>query len=93
MMDLGQDPTAGFFSGLIVPGAVNIWCTNTCISDLVLIDTVVQQWLLAIDRDCIAVGLLFESPPIRTMLHICNTVEFLIDNDQFCISNYSTDIT
>ena len=52
-MDPGQDPTAGHFSGLIVVGTVNIWCT------------VVQRWLLATNRDCIAVGLSFESPALK----------------------------
>ena len=27
-MDSGRDPIAGFFSGLIVIGIVNIWCTK-----------------------------------------------------------------
>ena len=27
-MDPGRDPTAGLFSGLIVIGTVNIWCTK-----------------------------------------------------------------
>ena len=44
-------------SGLLASGAL---------SDLVLIDTVIQHWLLAIDRDCIAVSLSFESPPVCT---------------------------
>ena len=35
-MDLGQDATTGFFSGLIVIGTVNIWCTKRS----VLIDNV-----------------------------------------------------
>ena len=46
--------------------------TSGALSDLVLFDTVVQHWLLAIDRDRIAVGLSFESPPIRT---ICLSAE------------------
>ena len=53
-MDLGQDPTAGFFSGLIVIGTINI---TGALSDLVPSYTVVQHWLLATDHDCIAVGL------------------------------------
>ena len=60
-MDAGWDPTAGFFSVLIVVGTVNIWSAKL----LSLIDTVVQHWLLAIDCDCIAIGLSFESPPIN----------------------------
>ena len=38
--------------------------TSGALSNPVLFDTVVQHWLLAIDHDCIAVGLSFESPPI-----------------------------
>ena len=34
------------------------------VSDPVLFEAVVQHWILAIDRDCTAVGLLFESPPV-----------------------------
>ena len=64
-MDPGRDPTSGFYSGLIVASTVNIWCTKQ--SDP--IHSVVQHWLLAIDRDHIAVGLSFESPPVHT---ICN---------------------
>ena len=41
--------------------------TSGALSIPVLIDTAVQHWLLAIDRDCIAVGLSFESPPVRTI--------------------------
>ena len=41
---------------LLTPGAL---------SDPVFVDTVVQHWLLAIGRDCIALGLSFESPPVR----------------------------
>ena len=37
--------------------------TSGALSDPVLFDTVAQHWLLAIDRDRIAVGLSFESPP------------------------------
>ena len=40
--------------------------TSGALSDQVLIDTVVQYWLLAINRDHIAVGLSFDSPPFRT---------------------------
>ena len=40
--------------------------TSGALSDPVLRDTVVQHWLLAIDRDSIAVGLSFESPPVHT---------------------------
>ena len=57
-MDPGRDSTAGFFSGLIV-------VTSGALSDLVFIDAVVQHWLLANDCDCIAVGLLFESPSMQ----------------------------
>ena len=66
-MDPGWDPTAGFFSGLIV--TVSVLLTSGALSDPVLIHTVVQHWLLAIDRDCIAVGLSFESPSMRNILH------------------------
>ena len=48
------------FSGLIVIGAVNIM-RNKQSGPLY---TVVQLWLLAIDRDRIAVGLSFKSPSI-----------------------------
>ena len=72
-MDPGRDPTAGFFSGLIVAGTLNIWCTKRSGPS----DTAVQQWLLAIDRDHIGIGLSFESAPIRTMSvcsnHVVNT--------------------
>ena len=44
------------------------------VSNPVLFDIVVQHWLLAIDRDCIAVGLSFESPPVGT---ICNTTKYV----------------
>ena len=42
--------------------------TSGALSDPILIDTVVQHWLLAIERDCIAVDLSFESP---SMCIIC----------------------
>ena len=38
--------------------------TFGALSNPVLFDTVIQHGLLAIDRDGIAVGLLFESPPV-----------------------------
>ena len=52
-MDRGRDPTAGLSSGLIVAG---ILLTSDALSDPVLFDTASQHWLLAIDRDRIAVG-------------------------------------
>ena len=63
-MDPGRDPTAGLFSGLIVVGTV----TSGALRDPVPFATVVQRWLLATDRDRIAVGLSFESPSM------CKTV-------------------
>ena len=62
-MDPGRDPTAGHFSGLIVAGLF----TSGALSDPVLFESVVQHWLLAIDRNCITVGLSFESPPVSTI--------------------------
>ena len=53
-MDPGQDPTASFFQGWLL----SVLLTSGALSDPVPIDTVVQHWLLAIDRDRIAVGLL-----------------------------------
>ena len=38
--------------------------TSGALSDPVFFDTVVQHWLLAIDRDRIAAGLSFECPPV-----------------------------
>ena len=38
--------------------------TSGALNNPVLFDMVVEHWLLAIDRDCIAVGLSFESPPV-----------------------------
>ena len=38
--------------------------TSGALSDPVLFESVVQHWLSAIDRDRIAVGLSFESPPV-----------------------------
>ena len=38
--------------------------TFGALSNPVLFDTVVQHWLLAVDRDRIAVGLSFEFPPV-----------------------------
>ena len=61
-------------------GTINIWCTP---SNLVLIDTVVQHWLLAINSDRIAVGLSFESPPVRTSCK--NWLSILIRGDS-CIT-------
>ena len=57
-VDPGQNPTAGFFQGWVLL----VLLTSGALSNLVLIDTVIQRWLLAINRDCIAVGLSFESP-------------------------------
>ena len=49
--------------------------TSGALSDPVLFDTLVQHWLLAIDRDRIAVGLSLESPPA------CTSTTVLLDND------------
>ena len=40
---------------------MSVLLTSGALSDSVRIDTVVQHWLLAIDCDCITVGLSFES--------------------------------
>ena len=65
-MDPDRDPTAGFFQDCLLP----VLLTSGALSDLVLFDTVVQHWLLAINRDRIAVGLSFESPPVCTKHHM-----------------------
>ena len=49
---------------------MSVLSTSGALSNMVLIDTVVQHWLLAIDRDHIAAGLSFEFPFMRT---ICKT--------------------
>ena len=49
---------------------LSVLLTSGQLSNLLLIDTVVQQWLLYPDRYCIAVGLSFESPSMCT---ICKT--------------------
>ena len=77
MLNHGWDPIAGFSQGwllldLLISGAL---------SDLVLIDSVVQYWLLAIDSDCITVGLSFESPHKRT---ICRK--------RFCVFSFPTTV-
>ena len=38
---------------------------SVLLSNVILINTVVQHWLLATDRDHISVGLSFESPSVR----------------------------
>ena len=48
--------------------------TSGALSDLILSAPVVQQWLLAIDRDRTAIGLLFESPPICIIYHQITTI-------------------
>ena len=65
-MDPGQNPTAGFFSGLIVISAVNIIGVP---SDLVSIYTVVQCWLLTNDCNRIDVGLSLN-------LHPCSKIDY-----------------
>ena len=52
-MDLGRDLIAGFFQGWLLL----VLLTSVALRDPVPIDTVVQHWLLATNRDCIAVGL------------------------------------
>ena len=59
-------PQQAFFSGLTVIGAVNI---IGAINDLVPIYTVVQHWLLATNRDCIAVGLSLSLHPCSEIVH------------------------
>ena len=59
-IDPGWDPTAGFFQGRLLP----VLFTSGALTNPVLFNTVVQHCFLAIDRDHIAVGLSFESPPI-----------------------------
>ena len=53
-MDSSQDPTAGFIQGWLL----SVLFTSGALSSPVFIDTAVQHWLLAIDRDCMAVGCL-----------------------------------
>ena len=62
-MDLGRDPTADLFSGLIVISAVNLIGIE---SDLVPI----EHWLLATNGDCIAVGALLSPYPCSEMQKI-----------------------
>ena len=58
-MDPCQDPTTGLFEGCLSL----VLLTSGALSDLVIIDTVTQHWLLAINCDHIAIGLSFESQP------------------------------
>ena len=44
---------------------VSVRLTPGALSDPVLVDTVTQHWLWAIGCDCIAVGLLFQSPSMH----------------------------
>ena len=46
--------------------------TSGALSDPVFIDTVVQHWLLDIDRNCIAVGLSFECPSFAEKITLSN---------------------
>ena len=46
---------------------LSVQLTCGALSDPVLVDTIVQDWLLAIDHDCIAVGLSLESPPMHAI--------------------------
>ena len=48
----------------------NVLLTSGALNDPVLFDTVVQHWLLAIDRDRIAVGLLLSPPNCTKQIHI-----------------------
>ena len=63
--DQGDDgPGWGSHSRLFQGSLLPILLTSGALGDPVLFDTVVQHWLLAVDRDRIAVGLLYESPPV-----------------------------
>ena len=64
-MDPGQDPAAGFFSGLIVIGTVNI---TGVLNDPIPFYTAVQHWLMATGLDHTVVGLLLS-------LHPCNKIK------------------
>ena len=55
-----------FFQGWLL----SVLLTSGALSEPVPIDTVVQHWLLAIDHDCIAVGLSFESPSMQQKLNV-----------------------
>ena len=51
-MDPGRDPTVGFFQGcMIVAGILLTSGAWHALSDPVVMDTVVQHWLSAIDGD------------------------------------------
>ena len=58
-------PQQAFSNGCMID--VDTVTSGPLYSDQVLIDIVVQHLLLAIDHDCIAVGLSFESPSRCTM--------------------------
>ena len=62
--------TKAFFQDRLL----SVLFTSGALSDLVLIDTVVQYWLLAIDCDCISIGLSFESPPVLCNLRIITII-------------------
>ena len=72
-MDMGRDATAGFFQGSLLP----VLLTSGALSDPVLFDAVVQHWLLAINCDRIAFGLLFESPLVCTSCFLLSYVIML----------------
>ena len=69
---LGRDPTAGYYSGLIVIDTVNL--LHGALSDQVLIYTVVKHWLLATDRHCITLSLLLN-------LHLCWAMQVIVKPD------------
>ena len=54
----------------VFQGWLSILLKSGTLSDLVPFDTVSQCWLMAIDHDCIAVGLSFESPSMCKSLPV-----------------------
>ena len=61
---------------------------DASISDPVLFESVVQHWLLAIDRDCIAVGLSFESPRVCTICKNINMSRHSFEKPSFPVIHY-----